>query len=102
MGRLTIQSLGDFYDTKNDDEETYEEIITKLGKIEDLEENLGCELKIIIKALMLGIYTKDGFVRPSLIWYYEWSLYDEETKKSYAPFEYGETWWFGEDNENEE
>ena len=38
----------------------YGEPINKLGKLEDLEEELGCPLDIVFKALMNGIYTKES------------------------------------------
>ena len=33
--------------------------VDKLGKIEDLEEQLGCPLEVLVKALANGIYVKD-------------------------------------------
>lgn len=40
-----------------------EEILNKLGKLEDLEEGLGIDLITLFKALKEGIYiTKDGYV----------------------------------------
>ena len=34
-----------------------EELVRKLGKLEDLEEELGCPIEVIAKALKNGIYT---------------------------------------------
>ena len=34
-------------------------LLDKLGKLEDLEEQLGCPLEVVVKALEYGIYAKD-------------------------------------------
>ena len=34
-------------------------LLDKLGKLEDLEEQLGCPLEVVFKALEYGIYAKD-------------------------------------------
>jgi len=39
-------------------ENTYE-VIQKLGKLEDLEEELGCPLEVLVKALTNGVYVID-------------------------------------------
>ena len=39
---------------------TEEKIVDKLGKLEDLEEELGCQLDVVFKALTNGIYTKES------------------------------------------
>ena len=40
-------------------EEKQYEANQKLGKLEDLEEQLGCPLEVVVKALEYGIYAKD-------------------------------------------
>ena len=37
----------------------YLDAVDKLGKLEDLEEQLGCPLEVVVKALEYGIYAKD-------------------------------------------
>lgn len=44
-----------------------QEFINKLGKLEDLEEELGCPLEVIFKALKEGIYHNEKLEHPVLI-----------------------------------
>ena len=46
--QLYCSQKGDFYDLYN-----------KLGKLEDLEEELGCPLNVVFKALTNGVYYED-------------------------------------------
>ena len=73
--------------------------IDKLGKLEDLEEQLGCPLEVIFKALKEGIYQSDGGRRK-----YPTIEYNGATKKFYFAFgtycnveDYKKTWWLKED-----
>ena len=60
MSRLTIKTKRDveFYIT-DDTKCMSNKYINKLGKLEDLEEELGCPLDVLHKALKDGIYAKD-------------------------------------------
>ena len=44
------------YDFNFDD---YDRCVDKLGRLEDLEEELGCPLEVLVKALTEGIYCVD-------------------------------------------
>lgn len=48
VGENYCSQSGDFYDLYN-----------KLGKLEDLEEELGCPLEVLVKALIEGVYYED-------------------------------------------
>lgn len=66
MNRLTkriVEKNVDGYvlNHKEDFTENTYEVIQKLGKLEDLEEQLGCPLEVVFKALKQDyIYTKSG------------------------------------------
>ena len=67
MSRLTEQDIltNDYTYSCSINEFEYgngkEEIINKLGKLEDIEEELGCPLEVVFKALKQDyIYTKSG------------------------------------------
>lgn len=78
-----------------------EEIINKLGKLEDIEEQLGCPLEVLFKALENGIYTIDK------TWYSLVNLYfSDRNLYCQAKFknsivvhikDYKKTWWLKED-----
>lgn len=77
----------------------YLDAVDKLGKLEDLEEELGCPLEVVIKALKEGIYQSDGGRRK-----YPTIEYNGATKKFYFAFgtycnveDYKKTWWLKED-----
>lgn len=90
---------------------TYKKIYTKLGQLENLEEELGCPLDVVFKALKEGIYfnfnmmLKEEFIEPtdlslkfSLGGFY--CLYLEQWNGSYIDLkDYGKTWWLKEDKE---
>ena len=62
--------------------DAYLDAVNKLGELEDLEEQLGCPLEVIIRAVKYGIYIKniDGdmvnfkcylyYKNPELGWYF--------------------------------
>lgn len=53
----------------------------KLGKLEDLEEQLGCPLDVVVKALKIGIYTNlKNWNREDLTKYFCLNLYNLETE----------------------
>ena len=76
--------------------------LNKLGKIEDLEEEIGCPLDVVFKALKDGIYTKDlpreelskQFVRLSNV-ETEWYLINMIMCVNLK--DYKNTWWLRED-----
>lgn len=99
---------------------TYKEIYTKLGKLEDLEEDLGCPLEVVFKAIEDGIVIigdlkengdmtlwldkkplialigeKRNFEEPRLIKYNEWCFSCESGSYSgcVALKDYQKTWW---------
>ena len=109
MERLTrkqkpVDLLGDGticnYGVPNHNEfHTATAIANKLGKLEDIEEELGCPLDVLFEALKQGIYDKSGFHYDSIcliedkiyacpldIWEEYWDLVN-----------YGKTWWLKED-----
>ena len=43
----------------NNENRRYGSPIEKLGKLEDLEDELGCPLEVMVKAISNGIYVKD-------------------------------------------
>lgn len=55
MNRLTKKVLDNYESIANSDT-----IKDKLGRLEDIEEQLGCQLEVAFKALMNGIYTKES------------------------------------------
>ena len=101
MGRLTSRvsnefvkdefSYGDYLMLK----EPHRGVAQKLGNLEDIEEEMGCPLEVVIKALKNGIYATGFKVKqnPQLLWdeEYGWILQtyecDEFTKN------YKKTWW---------
>lgn len=85
------------------------ETLTKLGKLEDLQDELGCPLEVVFKALN-GFYTEFGYIsneddfiylrKDSEGWYLKVVIHPSKPKpKNFAWFEmrrlkdYGKTWW---------
>lgn len=77
--------------------------IDKLGQLEDIEEKLGINLLILIKAVDNGIYSKEynqiirvDLIRlesiPSFKTPKELCLYDEDLEECYYFKDYGKTW----------
>lgn len=58
MSRLTYKDtkVSGGYNAVDTDEYA---CVVKLGKLEDLEEQIGCPLEVVVKALEYGIYAKD-------------------------------------------
>ena len=77
----------------------------KLGKLEDLEEKLGCPLDVVVKALKIGIYTNlKNWNREDLTKYFCLNLYNLDTEWYLGnPIifvnlkDYKKTWWLRED-----
>ena len=70
----------------------------KLGKLEDLEEQLGCPLEVVFEAIKNGIYDKKGFhytviLDLDFLRAYPLDLFDEKWQLS----DYKKTWWLKED-----
>ena len=63
MSRLTekVKNTEDYIRLATKDKQ---EFINKLGRIEDLEEQIGCPLEVVFKAIKNGIYTNWD-------WYYD-------------------------------
>ena len=73
--------------------------IEKLGKLEDLEEEIGCPLEVVVKALKEGIYQEDGGRRR-----FPFIEYNGATNKFFFGFgtycnveDYGKEWFLKED-----
>lgn len=108
MSRLTekVKNTDDYVKLATRDKQ---EFINKLGKLEDLEEEIGCPLEVMLKVLKYGFYDKYGK------WYkdydfnlkYDWLLSNPNDK--YLIFDgediyfelklrdYKKTWWLKED-----
>ena len=70
----------------------------KLGKLEDLEEQLGYPLEVVFEAIKNGIYDKKGFhytviLDLDFLRAYPLDLFDEKWQLS----DYQKTWWLKED-----
>lgn len=80
-------------------------VVEKLGQLEDLEDELGCPLDVVVKALKEGVYfnfyrnTYREFIEPSelslkfSVYYY--CIYFEQWGDGYVIDlkDYGKTWW---------
>ena len=61
MNRLTKKNdIGYFPTYERETKENYYDLIHKLGKLEDIEEELGIDLLTLFRALKNGIYLKFG------------------------------------------
>lgn len=60
MSRLTDINKCIVHYKKSYTDEEISNIIVKLGKLEDLEEELGCPLEVVVKALQNGVYYEDA------------------------------------------
>lgn len=75
-----------------------QDCLNKLGKLEDLEEQLGCTLEVVFKAVNYGIYNKRGFrykviLNEDVLVAYPIDVYDESWELS----NYKKTWWLEKD-----
>ena len=61
MERLTHKVDGEYYPIQNILGSVRPRIHNKLGKLEDIEEELGVSLEAIFKAYKVGIWTKGGY-----------------------------------------
>jgi len=80
--------------------------IEKLGKLEDLEEELGCPLEVVFKALKDGIYKKDedilfeATLRIHNNEIYLCQPYDDKLLHKVLVKDYQKTWWLKGEKEN--
>lgn len=58
MERLTVKTENGYEINLDMIDKDIEDCRTKLGKCEDLEEEIGCPVKVIYKALTDGVYTE--------------------------------------------
>jgi len=98
MSRLTekVKNTDDYIKLPTKDKQ---EFINKLGKLEDLEEQIGCPLEVFVKALKEGIYQEDGGRRR-----FPFIEYNSATDKFFFGFgtycnveDYKKTWFLKED-----
>lgn len=101
MSRLTNKDEDNIYRISGFT--TRDELIDKLAIYEDLEEQLGCPLEVMFKALKKGIFTKDLPSEKIVKWYgrlsnveTEWYLSDDN-KVCVNIKGYKKTWWLKED-----
>lgn len=85
----------------------FNKVYNKLGKLEDLEDELGCPLEVVFKAFKEGVYKKDENIifEATLRIYngeaYLCQPYDDRLLHKVLLKDYGKTWWLkGERNEN--
>jgi hypothetical protein len=94
MNRLTKKVLDNYESIANSDI-----IKDKLGRLEDIEEQLGCQLEVVFKALKQDyIFTKSGkHSRLEFGTYgFEWCIcYELRTQIRVA--DYKKTWWLRKD-----
>ena len=101
MKRLTRKKVHiDEIGNRHNYEGNYVYIVEKLGRLEDLEEELGCRLEVVFEALNEGIYIAteeiDFFLRPRLYFsddYKNWCF--ELAFGGYIVHlkDYQKTWW---------
>ena len=111
MSRLTrfheeglLVNNGGYYEP---DKSNYMDITNKLGKLEDLEDQLGCPLDVVVKALKEGIYKKCTYdigmtyIEPQYLSFdgkcLDCSIGDFLDYVNVA--DYGKTWWLKGDKE---
>ena len=97
MSRLTekVKNTEDYIRLATKDKQ---EFINKLGRLEDLEEQLGCPFLVVFEAIKNGIYDKKGFhytviLDLDFLRAYPLDLFDEKWQLS----DYQKTWWLKED-----
>ena len=74
---------------------------TKLGKLEDLEEELGCPLEVLFKALGNNVYDETGKAWYIEHYYQEFRRYEIHSVRYYGKLcdmkfktkDYKKTWW---------
>lgn len=86
-------------------EKSVQKVINKLGKLEDIEEELGCPLEVVFRALNEGIHIQTEFLniaikyfilKPRLYFSNDFKCYCLETGYGANMFklkDYQKTWW---------
>ena len=125
MNRLTNKDFnGNYYSyttqgnyiegcfTRENKEWFYGNVVNKLGKLEDIEEDLGCPLEVVIKALKDGFYFK---YKDKILSSNEYSVQTRTNIRGNWVFvfdsnnltlltikikDYGNTWWLSEPKED--
>ena len=105
MSRLTRYEPREYsmfpYQLKDDELSTKLDSIHKLGKLEDLEEDLGCPLEVVFKAIKNGVHIKiddeeidiEGW-KLSIFIEEQCFIINEMLFRTKLPFsDYGKTWW---------
>lgn len=110
MKRLTFKVNDSYY--VNEPKHLYDdvqELVQKLGKFEDLEEQLGCPIEVVLEALENGVYVEDydGELLPILRDWHNctkntgaFGFLDKRVFNKYAFYkwkDYKKTWWTKED-----
>lgn len=100
MERLTYNEVlaNQYYPNENIDNE---DCFNKLGKLEDLEDELGIPLEVLFKSLKDGVYIKERYIKPNdfgLIYNNEYGwLFSIKTYMYDSLYiiikDYGKTWW---------
>lgn len=88
-------------------------VIDKLGQLEDLEDELGCPLEVVFKALKEGFYTQTmhhtkqdntwlgindlGYTKEIFCMYFDENMSNIETCIERDLKDYGKTWWLKSD-----
>lgn len=111
MSRLTYKVNYAYYvkDPRHLYDDTWE-LVQELGKLEDLEDELGCPLDVVFKALKDGIYHEFGDLlydgenlKLHHIKKQGWGLYpiicDYDEAEAFFLKDYKKTWWLSSDLE---
>ena len=104
MSRLTYKDIkvSGGYNAVDTDEYA---CVVKLGKLEDFEEELGCPLEVVVKAIQNGIWYEDVANRMTHIgvgldtanYDCEYLLREYDNTIRFLPRNYKKTWWLKED-----
>lgn len=103
MSRLTEKNKFDTHYSISISKNLLQSAYDKLGKLEDLEEQLGCPLEVVVKAINKGIFSEDLPSGKIVMWHglrlsrveTEWYLSNE--KICVGLKDYKKTWWLKED-----
>ena len=119
MSRLTKKLGEGFYVAFVPNTDTLKE---KLGKLEDLEEELGCPLEVVFKAIKVGAYFKTDYYGTNITYHilqnneinFKENVFDirKENLLDNKPYysggfifhlkDYGKTWWLKEEMKQDE
>lgn len=100
MSRLTekVKSTEDYIKLPTKDKQ---EFINKLGRLDDIEEEIGCPLEVVFKAIYSGIYFYDNYYKDQMMNYIPVLKYNhfECGNKPYIRYlkDYKKTWWLKKD-----